>query len=383
MLRLLKKAFAKFYTDSVFSMPVSEQEQYLATFPYPQDDIERSYFQYRCQAYLMPHGFPFFLNIVAMPLLVLESIKFYFKHPPLPESEPYTAVQIDNDPPSIIPQSLRQEFEILQVPEFRKYATLNKEDRIYLQKLRQHYPFSFYFRFKCMMKLAMYRGVIQKYSPQCIICPSEYSFTSSFLTDYCHKNSIQHINVMHGEKLYDLHDTFFHFDRCYVWEQHYIDLFKDLRAEPSQFLIEIPPSLKIAHRETTFTRVDYTYYLANEDRLTVKRIVDNLSKLSKNGAKIALRLHPLYLEHAEYLLNNSHGFIVELPREVPIEDSLLRTNCAISLFSTVLLQALSSEIPVMIDDITSPEKYNSLQSLRYIVFNRPHRLFSQELSKSN
>lgn len=36
-------------SDSLFSVSVEKQERYLNCFPEPKDDIERSYFQYKCQ----------------------------------------------------------------------------------------------------------------------------------------------------------------------------------------------------------------------------------------------------------------------------------------------------------------------------------------------
>ena len=84
-----------------------------------------------------------------------------------------------------------------------------------------------------MVKLAMYRYQYEVYHPKAMIVDEEYSYTSSFLTEYCHRLGVEHIDIMHGEKLYFIRDTFFCFDRCYVWDGYYRDLFCQLRAEPT------------------------------------------------------------------------------------------------------------------------------------------------------
>ena len=76
-----------------------------------------------------------------------------------------------------------------------------------------------------MVKLAMYRYQYEVYHPKAMIVDEEYSYTSSFLTEYCHRLGVEHIDIMHGEKLYFIRDTFFCFDRCYVWDGYYRDLF--------------------------------------------------------------------------------------------------------------------------------------------------------------
>ena len=145
-----------------------------------------------------------------------------------------------------------------------------------------------------MAKLAMYRSLYETYRPKAIIVSEEYSYTSSFLTEYCHRLGVEHINVMHGDKLYDIHDTFFCFDRCYIWDQFYRDLFCELRAEPTQFSMEMPPSMQPWDAQDVEKAVDYTYYLQAETSQMLEKIAKSLQTLQKSGAVVAVRPHPLY-----------------------------------------------------------------------------------------
>ena len=378
LLGKFKRIFQKVNQESTFHMPVDNQRKFLESLPEPKDDIERSYLQYRCQNFLMKRGIPLLLNAAAIPL----SLAYRFKlrgrteSGDKPATGEWTAVLLYAGRDTIVPDSLREEFNITQIPDFQNRLRLTAEDTAYLRELRRRYPFAFYFRLKCMLKIAMYRDAIARFAPKAIICSSEYSFNSSVLTDYCRKQEITHINVMHGDKSYYIRDTFFHFDRCYVWDQHFVDLFRDLRAQPEQFIIELPPSMRLPRRESRWERVDATYYLANETEDQIRVILTNLSALSRQGKKVVLRMHPLYPEHAKLLYENPYGLLVEEPREVPIEDSLLRTGCVISLFSTVLLQASANGIPIVIDDMTDYAHYLALRPLRILVMEKEHSLLS-------
>lgn len=378
VLSRFKRVFQTFNQMTIFDVPVAAQQQFLESLPEPKDDIERSYLQYRCQNRLMKRGMPLLLNAAAIPLSLAYRFKLRSRteNGDKPAGGERTAVLLYADRDTIVPDSLREEFDITRIPDFQGRLRLTAEDEAYLRELRRRYPFAFYFRLKCTLKIAMYRDAITRFAPKAIICSSEYSFTSSLLTDYCQRQGIIHINIMHGDKAYDIRDTFFSFDRCYVWDRHYVDLFRDLRAQPEQFITELPPSMRLPRRESSWERVDATYYLANETEEQIRTILNSLSVLSRQGKKVALRMHPLYPEHAKLLYENPYGLLVEEPRDVPIEDSLLRTGCVISLFSTVLLQASANGIPIVIDDMTDHARYLALRSLRILAMEKEHSLLS-------
>lgn len=232
-----------------------------------------------------------------------------------------------------------------------------------------------------MAKLAMYRSLYETYRPKAILVSEEYSYTSSFLSEYCHRLGVEHINVMHGEKLYYIRDSFFCFDRCYVWDECYRRLFCDLRTEPMQFRVELPPSMLPWEKPSTPPEVDLTYYLQAEPTEQRMQIAAALHTLQARGMVIAVRPHPLYCD--DTLLEIFSGFTLEMPGNCSIEQSILRTKCAVSLYSTVLLQASINGVAVVIDDLTAPERFAQLKSLRYIMLDKPHGLLSALLQEES
>lgn len=364
-------------SQTIFSVPAERQRQFLQQIPQPQDDWARSYAQYRCQCFLMKRGVPLLLNCAAMVILPVYTRKLRRQTPPAPSEKTGSALLFFGGSERIVPDSLRREFEIVPDRDFQQHLLLTSEDLQYLSRLRKRYPLSFYFRFKCMAKMAMYRSAVTRCSPKAVICSEEYSFTSSLLTDYCRMLGVEHINIMHGEKLYYIRDSFFHFDRCYVWDDHYAELFRDMRAAPEQFRVEVPSSLRLEKGESPSERVDYTYYLGNESEEQVRKILASMLVLQGKGFKAAIRPHPLYNTHAGFLFEENHGLMVEKASEISIDASLLRTGHAVSLYSTVLLQAATNGIPIVIDDVTEPHHYAQLSELRLMTLSREHTLLSE------
>lgn len=378
MLQKLKTIFVKLHSGSIFDVPVAEQRRFFERLPSPEDDLERSYYQYLCQKSLMRRGLPLLLNCTAIFLLLLYRWMLRKATTGINGNEEKSgAIFPFSENPDTLPLSLRQEFDIKRERDFPKKMHLTRADFDYLRQIRRKYPFSFYFRLKCMLKLAMYSYAIDSSHPKAIICSEEYSFTCSFLTDYCRSRGVKHINVMHGEKLYFIRDTFVHFDRFYVWDRHYVELFKDLGAEETQFRIEVPPSLRFPPLESVEKQVDYTYYLGNETLEQVECILANLAILRERGARVAIRIHPLYFSHSKFLCEDSRGFLIEQKEDCSIEESLLRTGCAISLYSTVLLQAAFNNIPYAIDDLSNPSLFKQMSEMRFLLLSKPCMLLSE------
>ena len=367
--------------DPLFAVPVTRQKAFLEHLPEPEDLLDRSYAQYRCQMELERPILRVMYQAAAMLLLPVYR-RNLLRRPVPRKEETADAVFAFGGPDTILPRSLRQEFPgVRQVWDFQNALFLTGEDCSFLRELARRYPTAFYFRFKCMAKLAMYRSLYETYRPKAFIVSEEYSYTSSFLTEYCHRLSVEHINVMHGEKLYYIRDSFFCFDRCYVWDECYRRLFCDLRAEPMQFRVELPPSMQPLEKPSAPPEVELTYYLQEEVVPGVyPRIAQALKILQARGMVIAVRPHPLCTppEAMQYF----EDFLLE-DRSISIEQSILRTKCAVSLYSTVLLQASINGVAVVIDDLTAPERFAQLKSLRYIMLDKPHKLLSALLQEES
>ena len=358
----------------LFTYPVGKQETYVAHFKEPKDGIERGYFQYRCQMKLYGMFLHIFLNVAALPLSLIYLIGY--SHTSNGFSHKVDAVFFDDGKPfNIIPDSVQQRYkDIITLSSDEK--KLNKFDRNFLRTVFKRYPFSWMLWLKLIIKVSQYSSALTRYTPQAVISCSEFSYTSPILTEYCHARGVKLINVMHGEKLYDMRDSFSRYDEFYVWSEEYVNLLCDLRAEKSQFIIEIPQSLRIPKTCDIETKYDYTYYLADEDEEALRKIAEVLKKINNEGKSISVRPHPRYTDLK--LVNRYLNFVdIENGTIVTIEQSLLQTGAAISLFSTVLNQAISNAIPIIIDDISNRERFEKLEELKYVVLHKEHKLLSE------
>jgi len=372
----LKKIAVKLeiLSNSLFCYPVEKQKRYIAHFPEPEDDIQRSYFQYRCQMKLNNWFVSFAINLVSFPLLFFYLLK---KVDALKSDKEHVSALFfsDGKPENIIPEILRKNVGKIDVVTEKK-ESLTKKDKSFIKRVWKRYPFSFHFVLKSLLKIRFYSYAIQENYPQTIIVCNEYSFTSSVLTKYCEEQGIRFINVMHGEKLYYMRDSFFHFHECYVWDDFYKELFIKMRAEPNQFKIAVPQSLKFIENEIVQKTVDYTYYLGAERGNVLICIVNIMEKLRIQGLSVAIRPHPRYSDIDE-IRRVSSMIEIEDCKAMTIEQSLKRTKNAISVYSTVLNQAFNNDIGIVIDDLSDKMKYDLLNERMYCMMNKTHKLLSQ------
>lgn len=368
--------------NTVFTVPVEKQQKYLAHFPEPRDDLERGYYQYRCQTMMQGRWVSALVSAASFPVTLLMLVKN--RRAALPQKEPFAENRAvlfrDGKPDNIMPRVLREEFsECITDP--IEGAVLRKEDVKLIWELIRRYPLSWQFVLKCTIKIARYRYAMEKYAPKALVVCNEYSYTSSVLMEFCSRNNVELVNVMHGEKVYNIRDSFFHFSRCYVWDECYVDLLTRLRAEPSQFLIALPPSL--IFRETCSEKViDYTYFLGAEDGEALNKVAECLKRLTEKEKRVAIRPHPRYsnLEHVCAAIGEEN-IIIEDTNNLTVEQSVLRTHNAVSLYSTVLNQAYHNGTHVVIDDVSNPDLYRKLNEIEYVMLHLDHSLLSTEIKK--
>ena len=365
--------------DSVFGYPIEKQKQYIAHFPEPKDDVQRSYFQYKCQMKFNKPIVTFALNLGSFPLLLLFLLK-RSSNIPISYERNEAVFFSDGKPESIIPEVLREEVGDIEVIDDKK-ELLTKADKKYIYNIWKRYPFSFQFIVKSLLKIRYYSYEIQRLKPRSIIVCNEYSFTSSVLTKYCEEYGIKHINVMHGEKLYYMRDSFFHFHECFVWDEYYRELLQRMRAEQSQFRIAIPPSLKFSKDDSIKKTKEYTYYLGWESGEKLKIIMNAMEQLRRRGFAVAIRPHPRYTDMNE-ITTLAPAVEVEDYKNITIEQSLKRTKNAISVYSTVLNQAYNNGIGIVIDDISDPKKFGRLGEREYIMLHKQHELLSTLLENT-
>jgi hypothetical protein len=361
---------------------------YLRSLPEPVNLIQRSYLQYKSQQ----HSATLRAKVLkqTLSLLVILPIACYYylhcffrklyKNEELSKPEK-VAVFVYAGIKNIIPKSLADKYTSKWQFNFGSSFWLNNQDIRYLIKTIHLKSFSPYFLLKIVYKIAMYRSILDQYNPDAIITSSEYSFTSSILTDYCKRHNVKHINIMHGEKMLNIRDSFFSFHACYVWDQHYVDLFKELRAEPGQFIIEVPESFYPSNQDKKHDeQYELTYYLAGEASNELDKIKDALIKIGFDPNKLCIRPHPRYSD-IKLVRKKFQGFIIEEPGSIHIEQSIQQTKRMASLYSTVLYQGYLAGKEVVIDDLSCPDKYSSLAKLKYIMLSKPHILLSDLQNK--
>ena len=366
--------------DALFSYDVDKQREYIEKLGNPRDEIERSYFQYKCQMQFNGKGITFLLNLVSFPVTIIYWFK-YGKKGQVNQLEPKSLVFFrDGKPENILPKSLKNKYNTIESNPVEG-TLLTEKDKKFIKKIIYRYPFSWQFILKCLIKIGRYSFAIEEYSPEAIVVCPEYSFTSSALTAYCKQRNIKHIDVMHGEKMYYMRDSFFKFDECYIWDEYYGKVLTSMKADRNQFVVEVPASLKFDEELPRIQKYDYTYYLGAESEDVLQKIAKILERLYKNGKRISIRPHPRYSNMD--LVKKIFTFAnVEDTKKVSIEQSLLQTGAAISLYSTVLNQALCNSIPIVIDNMSNPENFAKLKELGYVCLYKEHKLLSEILEKN-
>lgn len=236
----------------------------------------------------------------------------------------------------------------------------------YIAKIAMSYPLSPYFVLKLMIRIAQYSYMIRGFNPVAIAVYHEYSFTSSILTNYCNVYGVKHINVMHGEKLFHIVDAYFRYDECYVWDKYYKDLFISMKADESQFIIALPPSMRIDTQYYFQQKyyADFKYFLEDVTEKEMISIVESMKFAIDRGRIVKYRLHPRYTNPkvVEKIVGKSN---IEDPFKVPILSSVSSMEYAVGSYTTVLNQAFNSGKKVILDDITYKEKFLKLKDVKY------------------
>ena len=362
-----------------FSIPYQKQESFLNSLTTPSCLIERSYRQYECFKFFVSWPTLFLLNVLGFILGNLFLLLCLFSFRPKRADKLDAIIDIHSDNDNIIPQSLKKEFPNMLDTEFDNKPYLSLTDFGYVCRIILKHPFECWFIFKVIFKISKYSAYIAKHSPRAFIVHNEYSFTSSVLTDYCNRNSIEHINFQHGERMWQLQCSFFTYDRCYVWDEYYINVMTELRAK-ARFIIEHPLTVKfdVAQLRKPESFYDLKYYLSIVDDEVMANIAQAMKRYGEKGFKWCVRLHPNYTD-----INIVSKYISEEniePRNIGIEESLSNADNVCALYSTVLFQAYMNGINVVIDDISEQEKYDQLDSFKYIMMDKPHKTLS-ELTK--
>lgn len=369
-LKIGLKVFRLLALDEYFKMSkerVKKEISFLNNLPEPNSDIDRSYNQYLCHNFHLNFFLIFVFNAVAL-LLFVPTIIWLIAKRSREDNRIVNKSAVFLLPEryyKVLPESLVSEFDNVYSGGFAVHKCLEKEDVGFVWKILKCKPFSFFFIYKLMLKISLYRGIIRKYKPNAIIAASEYSFTSSILTNYCEFVHIEHINVMHGERALEIRASFFRYSRCYVFEPYYIEVFETLRAYKDQFITELPPAFKM-HFAFSSQMIDFKYYLTGHRKKELVEIAKNLCRLRSKGFTVKVRPHPLYCT-IEIACKYFDKELLEDPYSVSIENSLASTKYVLGVDSTVLLQGYLNEKCVVFDDLVYAHRLTILKSYGYIL----------------
>jgi len=369
-------------TKGTFDIPQQKQEYYLWKLKEPKDTIERSYLQYKCQFYFVPAWRRLLLNTMSLFVIWIWILKMFFCKKEKKESVE-AIIGTKGYREKIIPPSFEKRFNQIQEVDWTEGSYISMWDWNFLFVIAKRYPMSGWFLLKNFMRISNYSFIIEQYNPQFIIDDNESSFTSSMLTEYCRKKGIRHIDIMHGEKLYNIRDSFFEFDEIYVWDEHYIRLFQKLRAKTNQYHIELPPAILIDaekfRREDCYC--DLKYYATYQTKDELRQIRKIFDVIESKGLKCCLRLHPRYSD-----VDVVKQYFRQDQMEASyftIEESLVNCRYVVGLYSTVLLQGYYIKKELILDDVVYGETLKKLYEYDYLLLSKPYRLLSEFISTNN
>lgn len=355
-----------------FDITKDNQEKYISSLGEAKNDFERSYKQYKCQMLFVGRQKKIAFNFVFLLLIPFYIILAFCRRLTTKKKKHIAAIIEPNTHSGVIPKSLYDQYPAPDPKPWSGGWSFGVSDLGYISKLLPYIIHSPYFVFKNLYKGGMYSKMIKEYTPKAIIVFNEYSFTSSALTSLCESKNVEHIDVMHGEKLFFIRDSFFRFTRTYVWDSYYVELFKKLKASQEQFIVETPPFMSINSPMYMDKNLysDFTYYLANFNEDEIKNIIKSMEFAVSKGKKVKYRPHPRYSNInllKKYVDENS----IEYPSSVNILSSVANTNCAVGVYTTVLNQAYHSGKKVVIDDLNFPHIFEKLSELDYVLLSKP------------
>lgn len=331
--------------------------------------FSRSYCQYLCQKKIHKQNYCI-LNFFSFFIVYFIITFFKFLQKDIIKGEKTNIIYFG------IERTIPKKFLKYKMKKLENHFFLTEGDIKYFKKdILKNSKMQYYFALKILLKIGTYRYNIEKYSPRIFLVTSEYSWTSSILTEFCEKNKIIHINYMHGDKVYYIRDSFFKFHSCYIWDKHYKKIFCELKAFEKQFKIidysAFIPEIKIEEKNYN------TYYLqADETIEQVNKIIKILKDLEiKTGYMGKIRCHPVYTSQRIKKVIP----IEMLDLEKNIYYSIRNSNYIISKTSTVLYEAyIMGSVEIIIDDITQDKKnYGYLKELKWISIFKPHQRLSK------
>jgi hypothetical protein len=329
------------YSRSLEKKSFDQENLFLNNLDTPKCDFDRSFLQYKCHRYIEGIRLHMLFNLISfVPFLLLIFIAPFFA----------IFCKLFKSSNEIFDTVSLSQINRIMVPDkynnFKKIPVtgywLQFKDLYYFYKQLFTFIPNPYFGLRIFYQLTKTRSVIQKFKPKTILVSNEYSFWSSYISFVCENEGIFLVNIMHGEKIFNIRDSFFRFSCMFVWEEYYIDLFKLLRANVDSYVKFNPFVGKINSNVQANNKLCYYLQLQKIDDLS--SINYEIKRRSK--VDVFFRLHPIY---SKELLLKGKKFKFDIIHD--IFESLSTYQYICSSYSTVLFICLCNNRRVIFDDI--------------------------------
>ena len=239
-------------------------------------------------------------------------------------------------------------------------------------------PFPFQLALKCAVDLGKVRGALDGFIPSYVLVYWEFSCGLSFLTDALSRDGIAVYNVMHGDKHFYAKHAFFEVERCYCWNDWYVDVFKSEHAH-ADFRVFDNPAFELSEDERHWL-IDHPSesigiaapHIATLTRETgavkhaAKALTRAINALAEE-AEVTVRPHPFYAEDFEQFRDTLSGSVrIEPADSKPARRFILEHAVIVGTVSSILLEAahIGRQVVVLSTPVMeSVESYHYLYQL--------------------
>ena len=391
----IRTVYKKFVIGNIketdFEPDVDQWLAFLRDLPVPRDCIDESYNKYRCRCFHFSAVKNAALNLASLPLAVWSWIALLGRDVSLPE-RPADRLLIERkeslDYSDVFPEELHSRYaETVEILDSRTKGesmrlSYSREAKSILRNALKRHPFSFYYLFWLARELSKHCAYIRSDNPAAIaVYIEERNVAGPVLRFFYESVGRRYLSFMHGEYLLRLIQGYMSFSEYFIWDEEYERMFREiLRCNIGKYSLYTPRKLT---KKWDFgqTEPEYylTYYFSAESKESIIKLGEIVSQLEKSGKKCKVRPHPRY-SRWDAIRGVFSAEQIEDPRAVSIEESFRSTRYVVGLTTTVLSEAFYEGKEIVVDDVTSPEKFANLEKRHFVVLKRSHILLSDLLN---
>lgn len=197
--------------------------------------------------------------------------------------------------------------------------------------------------FKLAKEMAWARPLIEHHPSDYALIDAECDCSLSVLTWQAHKAGQKLYNVMHGDKFRAASDAFFEADRCYCWNEFYVEQFKLLHAR-SDFRVYTNPTFVLSEREKAIVGEGVGVFMPIEETLPteaeLQAFANALNQMAEHYA-VRLRPHPMQMNQCDRIVPLLSSKVeITAPRAETSRDFILRHAVIVGSVSTALLESV-------------------------------------------